>query len=116
MNNKVVKYNPYAGDKNKTRASMIEYMAMVPCYLYLFEGRQYKDGTSQWLICGRPYQTSSKELPTLDTVRGSRDDAEKRMLELISDMQTRMMDEIANSKKWGTFIEELTVNKSKRKD
>jgi len=47
------------------------YTAMVPCRITVLPTKTFKDGTCQWLIFGSFIGASSREKPSLGTVRAA---------------------------------------------
>lgn len=60
-------------------------MIFLPCRVYVLETRQFKDGTSNWLIFTEPYNATSKEKPSLGVVRAkNRTEAVQKAQDLIN--------------------------------
>lgn len=76
--------------------SEANYLAVVPMTIYIEPGRQYKDGTRQWLVFAGPLNATSKEKTTLFTIRGTKEDAEKELVKYLETAQKDMAEIIQN--------------------
>ena len=70
------------------------YDAMIPCEICITPTRQFKDGTRQWLIFGQFKYATSKEKPSLGTVRAkSLKEARKLTQELLDENFKKFLEE-----------------------
>lgn len=71
-------------DVNELEARTGAYNVLTPCTITICPTKEFKDGTYQWLVFGTFIRPSSKEQPSLGTVRAANlAEAKKKVQELL---------------------------------
>lgn len=71
-------------DVNELEVKTGSYNVLTPCTITICPTKEFKDGTYQWLVFGTFISPSSKEQPSLGTVRAANlAEAKKKVQELL---------------------------------
>ena len=71
-------------DVNELEVRTGAYNVLTPCTITVCPTKEFKDGTYQWLVFGTFIRPSSKEQPSLGTVRAANlAEAKKKVQELL---------------------------------
>ncbi len=71
-------------DANELEVRTGAYNVLTPCTITICPTKEFKDGTYQWLVFGTFIRPSSKEQPSLGTVRAANlAEAKKKVQELL---------------------------------
>ena len=71
-------------DVNELEVKTGFYNVLTPCTITICPTKEFKDGTYQWLVFGTFIRPSSKEQPSLGTVRAANlAEAKKKVQELL---------------------------------